>query len=94
MPRPPEPDADTTEASVRTEGPVRLRPRSRRLAAWTGIGGLLFLLGAAWAAAMPLMAAPDEPSHVLYAAALARGQWDGELGPAPEDTSRPGVDAP
>lgn len=106
MPRPPATDADVSDDAVPTGRPAEpskqhpgaapsesavATARGRGVARWTGIGVLLFLLGAAWAAAMPLMAAPDEPSHVLYAAALARGQWDGELGPAPEDTSRPGA---
>ncbi len=37
------------------------------------------------------MASPDEPSHVVKAAAVARGQWSGVLGPEPTDRSRPGA---
>ena len=67
-------------------------PSHRRLVAnWLAIGALLLLMLAAWAVAIPLMASPDEPSHVVKAAAVARGQWGGVLGPAPTDTSRPGA---
>lgn len=82
------PDVEATPQRHRWPRPS---PASRRRTSWTGIGLLVFLLCAAWAVAMPLMAAPDEPSHVLYAAAVARGQWGGELGPAAVDTSRPGA---
>lgn len=63
----------------------------RRAARWTAIGVLLFGVTAAWSAATPLMASPDEPSHVVKAAAVVRGQWSGVLGPEPTDTSRPGA---
>ena len=65
--------------------------RRRRGTLWALVGVLLFALAAAWSAATPLMASPDEPSHVVRAAAVARGQWSGTLGPAPTDTSRPGA---
>lgn len=60
-------------------------------ARWTGLGVLVFLLGALWAAAMPLMAGPDEPSHVIWGAAVVRGQFAGELGEGAQDASRPGA---
>lgn len=50
-----------------------------------------FALMAMWALTMPLMAAPDEPSHVVKAAAVSRGQLGGVLGDAPKDTSEPGA---
>ena len=37
-----------------------------------------FALSAAWAVATPLTAAPDEPSHMVKAAATARGQLSGQ----------------
>jgi len=40
---------------------------------------------------MPLMAGPDEPSHVIWGAAVARGQLSGELGEGAQDASRPGA---
>lgn len=58
---------------------------------WWSVGFLLFALLACWSAAIPLMGSPDEPSHVIKAAAVARGQWSGELGPPPEHTLRPGA---
>lgn len=64
-------------------------PRSLRT--WGPVGLLLFALTAMWSLTMPLMAAPDEPSHVIKAAAVVRGQLGGELGEAPKDTSEPGA---
>lgn len=61
------------------------------LRAWGLVGLLLFALLAMWSVSMPLMAAPDEPSHVIKAAAVVRGQLGGELGEAPDDTSEPGA---
>jgi hypothetical protein len=34
-----------------------------------------FIVGAAWSAATPLLAAPDEPSQIVKAASVARGVW-------------------
>ena len=65
-------------------------PRLRG-AVWAMAGILLFALSAAWAVATPLMASPDETSHVVKAAAVARGQWSGTLGASPSDTTRPGA---
>lgn len=70
---------------------TRLSASRRVAASWLGIGLLVFLLGAGWAGAVPLMASPDEPSHVVRAAAVARGQLSGELGEAPSDALRPGA---
>ncbi|WNB86331.1 DUF2142 domain-containing protein [Cellulomonas sp. ATA003] len=58
---------------------------------WVGVAALLMGIVALWSLAMPLMASPDEGSHVVKAAAVARGQWSGTLGPPPTDTSRPGA---
>jgi hypothetical protein len=47
--------------------------------------GLLWLLAAAWSLGVPRYAAPDEPSHVQRAAALARGDLLGRsAAPLPE----------
>lgn len=87
MPRP-----GTTDGHSSAPGrPTAPRTPRRGWAAWTGIGALLFALGALWAAAMPLMAGPDEPSHVIWGAAVARGQLAGDLGEAAQDMSRPGA---
>lgn len=64
------------------------RPRAFH---WLVLGVLLVALHAVWSVTIPLMGAPDEPSHVVRAAAVARGQWSGDLGPAPTDGSRPGA---
>ncbi|MCL3862706.1 DUF2142 domain-containing protein [Actinotalea sp. K2] len=74
-----------------TSSAIDARRERRPLRAWLAGGILLFLMTAAWSAAIPLMGSPDEPSHVVKAAAVARGQWSGELGPPPTDTSRPGA---
>lgn len=55
------------------------------------IGAFLMILLGSWSLAMPLMSSPDEPSHVIKAAAVTRGQLGGELGEAPKDTSVPGA---
>ncbi|NTW39750.1 MAG: DUF2142 domain-containing protein, partial [Cellulomonadaceae bacterium] len=72
---------------------TRTRTASGRssVAGWLSLGTLLLLLTAGWSAMVPLMGSPDEPSHVIRAAAVARGQWSGELGAAPTDLSRPGA---
>lgn len=68
------------------------RPRiSAALRASAPAGLVLFVLMAVWSLAMPLMSAPDEPSHVIKAAAVVRGELGGELGEAPKDTSEPGA---
>ena len=47
------------------------------LAVWVAIAALMGL----WAVATPIAAAPDEPAHLVKAAAVARGQLTGELTP-------------
>lgn len=71
--------------------PLPVRSRRRHGTMWALVGVLLFALAAAWSLATPLMASPDEPSHVVKAAAVVRGQWSGTLGPKPTDASRPGA---
>jgi len=63
--------------------------RSRRVAPWALVAALLFAMSVMWALATPLMSSPDEPSHVVRAAAVARGEWSGELGAPPVDRTRP-----
>jgi hypothetical protein len=46
---------------------------------WTGVGLLLLALTACWSVATPLMSSPDEPSHVVRAAGVVRGQVSLEL---------------
>ena len=44
-----------------------------------------------WSVAMPLLAAPDEPSHIVKAAAVARGQWSGTPSTDPVGIQEPGI---
>lgn len=82
----PDPGADGTSP----RRPRRIEPVGGPIV-WLGIGALIAVLTGLWSLAIPLMASPDEPSHVVKAAAVARGQWSGELGPVPSDRSRPGA---
>ena len=52
--------------------------RERAWARWLVSFAILFSLGALWALANPPLAAPDEPAHVVHAAAVARGELVGE----------------
>lgn len=45
---------------------------------WWLTFALLMSLGCLWAMAGPLFSVPDEPAHVVYAAAAIRGEVDGE----------------
>lgn len=79
--------------TTRADSPTpTTRERTRASAlGWTGIGALLFALGALWSLAVPLMASPDEPSHVVRAAAVARGQLYGTPNDAEQSVDRPGA---
>lgn len=55
------------------------RPAVRFLLTWL----LLFIAGASWAIATPLGASPDEPAHIIKAAAVVRGELLGEPTDAP-----------
>ncbi len=44
---------------------------------WFVAFALFSTAGTSWALASPLMSAPDEPSHAIYAAAVVRGQFRG-----------------
>lgn len=52
-----------------------MRARPLTVAVVTGVVGLL--LSAVWAIASPIGAGPDEPAHIIKAAAVARGQLVG-----------------
>jgi hypothetical protein len=71
-----------------TEGDVVEPSSASHVAQWTPAGAsirawwwvtfaLLAAIGGAWALASPLGAAPDEPSHVITAVAMAHGQFRG-----------------
>lgn len=64
-------------------GAVASSRRSRAVLGWVALGIALAALQAIWSVAIPPMASPDEPSHVVYAAAVVRGQWSGVPSPAP-----------
>ena len=52
-----------------------MRAKPLTVAVVTGVVGLL--LSAVWAIASPIGAGPDEPAHIIKAAAVARGQLVG-----------------
>ncbi|HKA93441.1 MAG TPA: DUF2142 domain-containing protein [Acidimicrobiia bacterium] len=63
-----------------------------RLTWWISFG-LLAVLGTLWALATPIYGAPDEPSHVLRAASVARGEVIGdERQSDPPECHQPDVD--
>ena len=67
--------------------------RSAARRAWWISFVLLGALGTLWAIATPIYGAPDEPSHVLRAASVARGEVIGdERQGSPPACHRPGVD--
>jgi hypothetical protein len=55
-----------------------------------GVWLALWLVGASWALATPLMGAPDEPSHAVKAAAVVRGQLGGTPDPDYDGRAAPG----
>jgi Predicted membrane protein (DUF2142) len=61
---------ETSDPTARAES--HLRPFTGFLWAFLGLGMML----GAWSFATPMAAAPDEPSHVVQATALLRGQFD------------------
>jgi hypothetical protein len=58
---------------------------------WTGVGLLLLALTACWSVATPLMSSPDEPSHVVRAAGVVRGQVSLELQEPQGEGATPGL---
>lgn len=52
-------------------------PGRRFVRVWLATSAVLFALGALWAVATPVGAAPDEPTQVVKAAAVVRGQFLG-----------------
>jgi len=65
----------------------------RRLARlrWPAVGALLVALGWCWSLATPMMSSPDEPSHVVRAAGVVRGQVSLPTAEGLVDTAEPGV---
>lgn len=59
---------------VRPSRPAPRRMASSRTRQWLLLGPALLTLCIAWALAAPLFTSPDETSHVVKAAAVARGQ--------------------
>jgi predicted membrane protein DUF2142 len=58
-------------------GPTHtIPPLWRSRSGWLALGGLVAICGA-WVFAVPPLSPPDEPSHLIRAAAVARGQWIG-----------------
>ncbi len=49
------------------------RPKGERRTWWLALG-VFTIVGVAWTMEMPLLFQPDEPSHAMRAAAVARGQ--------------------
>lgn len=68
------------------------RPWYRRGgAAWVAVGALVVALGWCWSLATPLMSSPDEPSHVVRAAGVVRGQVSLPTAEPVEGAAEPGV---
>ncbi|MGY2745747.1 DUF2142 domain-containing protein [Arthrobacter sp. UYCu723] len=90
-------ETGTQPSSVTTGTKSTLRGRSRRrelspatrsgLRFFLPVFALLSLLTTLWILATPLMAYPDEPSHAIKAAAVARGQFF----PAPGESYGHGI---
>lgn len=55
-------------------GPVRGRDGIRASYVWAATFVLSVLMGVAWALATPLFGVPDEPSHLIRAASVVRGE--------------------
>ncbi|MCC2312933.1 DUF2142 domain-containing protein [Cellulomonas xiejunii] len=66
------------------------RPARARLR-WPVVGALVVALGWCWSVATPLMSSPDEPSHVVRAAGVVRGQISLPDADALVSTAEPGV---
>ncbi|MFA5884527.1 MAG: DUF2142 domain-containing protein [Acidimicrobiia bacterium] len=52
---------------------------------WLGAFACFLVLGATWAFASPLLSVPDEPAHLVKAAALARGELTGRKIPIADE---------
>ena len=52
---------------------------------WLGAFACFFVLGASWAFASPLLSVPDEPAHLVKAAALVRGELTGRKIPIADE---------
>lgn len=63
-------------------GPIRSAFRAVRERTWLTVLVLwaaTAMAASAWAMATPMSASPDEPSHIIKAAAVAQGEWLGEM---------------
>ena len=83
--------AEARPRTPRLRLPATLPRRRPGVWAWLGIGGLVWVLVALFALATAPASSPDEPSHAIRAAAVARGQWSGVLLPASPDIEVPGA---
>ena len=59
---------------------------------WLKVGALAGIVALMWVLLIPPQAGPDEPDHLVRAAALARGQLDG--GPSPYNGASAGFELP
>lgn len=83
---------DTVEHEAATATPSAAAPRPRRRErapsprrVFATALAVVFCAMALWSAATPLYAAPDEPVHVIKAAAVARGQLVGQTAGASQE---------
>lgn len=74
-----------------TDVPAGAPDRRRARVVWTAVAALLVALGCCWSLATPMMSSPDEPSHVVRAAGVARGQVSLPTAEALDGTAEPGV---
>ena len=72
---------DPVKQSLRKRSSVPAdRRTARRASPWLVFVPALLLLSfvaAAWSLATPISGGPDEPSHIIKAASVARGEFDG-----------------
>jgi len=61
-------------AALDADSSARTTPRRSRAPWWIAFV-VLSTLGGLWAVSGPLFSVPDEPAHVVYSAAVARGQF-------------------
>lgn len=70
----PRPSASNVPGASKVPG----RHRHRLLRIWMASTAVLLVVGALWSLATPLGAAPDEPTQVVKAAAVVRGELTGQ----------------
>lgn len=74
-----------------TVDPAGAPARRRARVVWSAVAALLVALGWCWSLATPVMSSPDEPSHVVRAAGVARGQLTLPDADPRADITEPGV---